>query len=246
MKLIDLNCDVGEGMSTDEAIIPLISSANIACGFHAGDENTMKKTIELCLKYDAAIGAHPSWPDKKNFGRTEIKVVPIELYDYMMEQLNTIETIANKLGTKLHHIKPHGALYNQSAKDKTIAAIIAKAVKDYNPSLILYGLSGSISIKEAQAIGLQTAQEVFADRTYIDNGSLTPRSLTNALIKVAATAAQQSLQMILQNTVTTTSGKCIPITADTICLHGDGKHAVNFCKTIIEQLKNSNIEIKAL
>lgn len=246
MKSIDLNCDLGEGMATDEEMIALISSANIACGFHAGNEYIMKTTIELCLQYNVAIGAHPSWPDKENFGRTEMQRSPNELYNYILQQLKNIDAITKKMGAKLHHIKPHGALYNQAAKDKTIAATIAKAVKDFDGALILYGLSGSILNSEAQQLGLQTANEVFADRTYTDEGYLTTRSQPNALIEDAATAANQALQLIQQGTLKTTSGNMISVSVDTICLHGDGKHAVEFCKTIHEQLKNNSIEIKAL
>jgi 5-oxoprolinase (ATP-hydrolysing) subunit A len=243
---IDLNCDLGEGMLTDAAIIPLISSANIACGFHAGDESTMKQTIELCLKQGVAIGAHPSWPDKENFGRTEMQMTETELYDCVTEQLHVINNIAVSFNTKLHHVKPHGALYNQSAKNIHIAAVIAKAVKDFDVSLILFGLSGSTSITEAEKIQLKTAQEAFADRTYLDDGSLTPRSQPNALIENEEQAVKQALQMILQNTVTTISGKTIFIKADTICLHGDGKHAVEFCKRINIHLRKQSIEIKAV
>jgi 5-oxoprolinase (ATP-hydrolysing) subunit A len=243
---IDLNCDLGEGMHTDAQIIPLISSANIACGFHAGDESTMKKTIELCLQHGVAIGAHPSWPDKENFGRTEMHLSEQELYDCITEQLHIIQTIANSFNTKLRHVKPHGALYNQSAKDKTIAATIARAVRDFDSNLILFGFSGSISITEAERIGLKTAHEVFADRTYEDNGSLTHRSQPNALLEDKDEAVRQALQMILQRTVTTTSGKNISVKADTICLHGDGKYAVEFCRRIHQQLKEQTIEIKSV
>jgi 5-oxoprolinase (ATP-hydrolysing) subunit A len=246
MKTIDLNCDVGEGMSTDAQIIPLISSANIACGFHAGDESTIKKTIEYCLRYNVAVGAHPSWPDKDNFGRTEMQSSTTELYDCVAEQLNTIQIIAISLGTKLHHVKPHGALYNQSAKDKTIAATIAKAVKEFDESLVLLGLSGSISILEAEQQQLKTAHEVFADRTYQNDGSLTPRSEFNALIEDKNIALHQVLQMVNQGVVTTTTGKRIQIKADTICLHGDGKHAFQFCKLIHQTLKQNRIEIKSI
>ncbi|MBX9781997.1 MAG: LamB/YcsF family protein [Chitinophagaceae bacterium] len=246
MKTIDLNCDVGEGMSTDAQIIPLISSANIACGFHAGDEHTMKKTIELCLRYNVAIGAHPSWPDKENFGRTEMQTAPNELYDCVMEQLNTLQNFARSLGTNLHHVKPHGALYNQSAKDKTIAATIATAVKEFDASLVLFGLSGSVSITEAEQLQLKTAHEVFADRTYQDDGSLTPRSQFNALIEDKNIALHQVLQMVNQGVVTTATGKRSKIKADTICLHGDGKHAFQFCKLIHQTLKQNRIEIKTI
>jgi len=241
---VDLNCDLGEGMQTDEQIIPLITSANIACGFHAGDIDTMKRTIELCLQHNVTIGAHPSWPDKENFGRREMQLPLTELYTIIIEQLNIISTVAKEQGVKLHHVKPHGALYNQSAKDSLIASTIAKAVKDFDPSLILFGLSGSHSITEAKKQGLKTASEVFADRSYQDDGSLTSRSQPNALIEDESKAFDQALQMITQQTVTTISGKTISIIADTICLHGDGNNAVTFAKAISTALKQAGIDIK--
>lgn len=245
MKSIDLNCDLGEGLTTDEQIIPLISSANIACGYHAGDVDTMKHTIELCLQQHVAIGAHPSWPDKENFGRTEMQKTAEETYDIVNAQLFIIAQTAKEQGATLHHVKPHGALYNQSAKDKFIAAAIAKAVYDFDPSLILFGLSGSVSLTEATALGLQTAHEVFADRTYQDDGSLTPRSQSNALITDEQTSLQQILQMINMHTVTSVTGKIITLKADTICIHGDGSNAVSFTKTISSALKKAHIDIKA-
>lgn len=243
---IDLNCDLGEGMHTDEQIIPLISSANIACGYHAGNETIIKKTIELCLIYKVAVGAHPSWPDKENFGRTEMQLSANQLYDCILEQMNIIQKAAVQLGAQLHHVKPHGALYNQSAKDPFIATIIAKAVTAFDASLILYGLSGSISISEAEKAGLQTANEVFADRTYMNDGSLTPRYQSNALITDVHQAAHQALQFVQQGTVQTITGKKINLKADTICLHGDGKHAVAFCKTIHQQFKEQQILVKQI
>lgn len=243
---VDLNCDLGEGINTDALIIPLISSANIACGFHAGDENTMKRTIELCLQHGVTIGAHPSWPDRENFGRTEMNLSEQELYDCVTHQLQVLQNIASTFNTKLHHVKPHGALYNQSAKNKIIASTIAKAVKDFDASLILFGLSGSISLTEAGLLGLTTAHEVFADRTYLEDGSLTPRSRPDALIEDEDKAAQQALKMIQQGTVATISGKIIHVKADTICLHGDGKHAHAFCTKIHEQLKKQGIVIQAI
>ena len=245
MKSIDLNCDLGEGLTTDEQIIPLISSANIACGYHAGDADTMKRTIELCMQNHVAIGAHPSWLDKENFGRTEMQKTAEEIYEIVTTQLFILAQIAKEQGVRLHHIKPHGALYNQSAKDRTIAEAIAKAVYDFDSSLILFGLSGSISLTEGTALGLQTAHEVFADRTYQDDGSLTPRSQPNALITDEQTSLQQILQMINSNTVTSISGKIITLKVDTICIHGDGSNAVAFAKTISSALKRAHIDIKA-
>lgn len=242
IKTIDLNCDLGEGLSTDALIIPHITSANIACGFHAGNAETMKQTVELCMKHNVAVGAHPSWPDLKNFGRTEMQKSTEELYAIVTEQLQLLSTIAQQQGTKIHHVKPHGALYNQSAKDKLIAATIAKAVKDFNEECILFGLSGSDSISEAKNIGLKTASEVFADRTYTDNGKLTPRTQPNALITDTAIAVKQAMQMVLQKTVTSANGKLIPIIADTICIHGDGTTAVELCTA----LKQSFIQNKII
>ena len=177
MLSIDLNCDLGEGCANDNEIMPLISSANIACGYHAGDEHTIEQTIKSALKNNVAVGAHPSFFDKENFGRKEFLLSEDEYYKLIIEQLSIIQKIAKKCGTKLHHVKPHGALYNVSAKNKSIANIIAKAVNDFDKNLILYGLSGSYSISEAEKYKLKTASEVFADRTYQSDGSLTPRGL---------------------------------------------------------------------
>lgn len=243
---IDLNCDMGEGMSTDALILPFISSANISCGFHAGDIETMRKTIAGCIINKVAIGAHPSWPDRAHFGRTEMQSTPQELYKCIQEQLQIIQTEITNAGTTLHHVKPHGALYNQSAKDPVIASTIAKAVYDFNPSLLLFGLSGSVSITAAKETGLRTAAEVFADRTYQDDGSLTPRSQYNALIEDTEQALHQAIGMIIHGTVKSVNGKQITLKADTICLHGDGAHAVEFAKTISSRLKQEGIDIRTI
>lgn len=236
MDRIDINCDMGEGMATDSLIMPYISSANIACGYHAGGEAIIKQTIDLCLQHGVKIGAHPSFKDKENFGRKEIHLASDEIYALIIQQLVKVDLIAKQKGTRLHHVKPHGALYNMSAKDKDIARSIATAVKDFDESLVLYGLSGSYSIAEAKDVGLQTANEVFADRTYQDDGSLTPRSRQDALIQDADEAVAQVLQMMNEKTVTTVSGKRIPIKAETVCIHGDSIHAAFFAKTLNESL----------
>jgi UPF0271 protein len=243
---IDLNCDMGEGMTTDELIMPFISSANIACGFHAGNTETMKATVLLALQHGVAIGAHPGFDDKENFGRTEMHLSAKELYELLSIQIIQLHKICVDANTTLHHVKPHGALYNMAAKDKIMAVTIAQAIKDVQEDLILYGLSGSYLISEAKAIGLQTASEVFADRTYQDDGSLTSRKEKNALIETDEQAIHQVLQMIQQQTVKTVSGKNISIYAETICLHGDGKHAVEFATKIHHTLKEKNIVIKTV
>ncbi|HVF81440.1 MAG TPA: 5-oxoprolinase subunit PxpA [Flavisolibacter sp.] len=233
----DINCDMGEGVGNDEAIMPFITSANIACGYHAGDEETMRSIILLAKDYGVNIGAHPSFLDRENFGRTEKKCEPEEVYNLVKAQLLLFKKVADECGAFIHHVKPHGALYNQSAKDSRIAKAIAVAVKDFSSDLILFGLSGSISIAEAQAIGLRTRSEVFADRTYQDDGSLTPRHQANSLIENEEKALEQLLQMVQKKTVTTVSGKELPIVVETICVHGDGKHAITFAKNIYQTLQ---------
>ena len=236
MLLCDLNCDMGEGIGNDELIMPYITSANIACGYHAGDEEKMRQTILLAKKYNVNIGAHPSFLDRENFGRTEIKKSPQEVYDLVSKQIDLLQKIAADNNAVLHHVKPHGALYNMAAKDKQLAHAIAKAVKESDKNLVLFGLSNSFLITEAKAIGLKTANEVFADRTYQDDGSLTPRLQPNALIENSDEAIQQVLMMVKQKKVKTVSGKEIPMTAETICIHGDGRYAVEFAKAIRSSL----------
>jgi UPF0271 protein len=238
---------MGEGIGNDAAIFPYITSANIACGYHAGDETSMRETILLAKESRVAIGAHPSFLDRENFGRTEIKnLKPKEVYELVTEQVKILEKIVLACNAQLHHIKPHGALYNMAAKDTALAMAIAHAVYDFDKRLVLFGLSGSYSISEAQSLGLKTASEVFADRTYQDDGSLTPRSQPNALIEDGERCIKQVLQMVKNKKLTSVSGKEISIVADTICLHGDGKNAVSFAKVIYERLKAENVELKAL
>lgn len=246
MQTIDLNCDMGEGLSNDAMIMPLISSANIACGYHAGDDETMKRTVALALQNNVSIGAHPGFADKTNFGRTEMRLPLDEVYELVAVQIFLLQKITNELGGKLHHIKPHGALYNMAARDTMLAHMIARAVRDIDGSLFLYGLSGSHSISEANKLGLTTASEVFADRTYQDNGNLTPRTQSNALIGTEEASLQQVLQMVEQKTVTSINGKQVPIKAETICLHGDGEHAVAFAKNIYHTLQQNQVGIKSL
>lgn len=227
---------MGEGIGNDAAIMPFISSANIACGFHAGNGDSIRRTIDLALQHQVHIGAHPSFRDKENFGRSEMQLPLDKIYAIVIEQLIKMDLIAKEKGAVLHHVKPHGALYNMAAKNEKMAQTIAQAVKDFNEGLILYGLSGSYLVSEAKAIGLKTASEVFADRTYQDDGSLTPRSHNNALIEDEGKSVQQVLQMVCEQTITTVSGKIIPIIAETICIHGDGKYALQFAKRLNHDL----------
>ncbi|MGG9961914.1 5-oxoprolinase subunit PxpA [Ferruginibacter sp. SUN106] len=234
--MIDINCDMGEGIGNEAALMPYINSANIACGYHAGDVATMRKVIALCLQCNVHIGAHPSFPDRENFGRTPMQLSEEEIYTVVTEQLIAINKVAKECGVRLHHVKPHGALYNMAAKDAVLAKTIAKAVKDFDASLIYYGLSGSVMIEEASKLGLITAAEVFADRTYQSDGSLTPRHQSNALLQDKAAVVQQVIQFVRQNKVQAVTGEEIFVKADTICVHGDGAHAVEFAKAIHQKL----------
>ncbi|CAN5702954.1 5-oxoprolinase subunit PpxA [soil metagenome] len=250
-KIIDLNCDMGESfgaweMGNDAALMDYVSSVNIACGFHAGDASVIKKTVETAIKKGVSVGAHPSFPDLQGFGRREMKLSAEEIFDIVLYQISAVKGICEAMGIKLHHVKPHGALYNQAAKNEKIANAIAKSVKSLDKNLILYGLSGSRLISEAEKIGLNTASEVFADRTYTKDGSLTPRSESNALIQDTEQAVSQVLKMIKDQTVTATSGETVAIKADTICIHGDGENALEFAKTIRENLLKKSIEVSAI
>ncbi len=232
MGKIDFNCDVGEGIGNDELIMPFISSVSIACGYHAGDPAEMYQAVSLAAKYNVSVGAHVSYLDKENFGRVEMNLPEADVYELIQQQLIILKEITDLFDLPLTHVKPHGALYNQSARSSKLAKTIATAVKDFDERLVLFGLSGSHSIRQAEAVGLKTANEVFADRTYQDDGSLTPRSRPDALIIDARLAVRQVLQIIREGTVQTVSGKIIPVVADTICIHGDGKHAVEFARSI--------------
>jgi UPF0271 protein len=238
---IDLNCDMGEGIGTDELIMPFLSSANIACGGHAGDEPMMRETILLAKKYQVAIGAHPSYPDRNNFGRIEMNLSETEIYDAVFQQIQLIRNIASKEGVQLHHVKPHGALYNTAAKNESASNAIVQAIADIDPTLRVYGLPLSIFEKVSIKNGLQFIGEGFADRTYTDDGSLTPRTSTDAMITDKATSIEQVINMALRQEVKTTSGKWINMPVKTICIHGDGEHAVSFAKSIHEALKQNNL-----
>lgn len=251
MFKVDLNCDLGESfgayqLGNDAQILDYITSANIACGFHAGDPSVMKKTVELALSKNVSIGAHPGLQDLAGFGRRNIAISANEAFDIVIYQIGALNGFTTALGGKLQHVKPHGALYNMAAKDALLAMAIAKAVYAVNPELILYGLSGSELIKAGQTIGLTTASEVFSDRTYQEDGSLTSRSQSNALITNDQIAVNQVMTMVKEKKVFTEQQKHINILAETVCIHGDGIHALQFAKFINATLTANNIEIASL
>ncbi|MEJ7863073.1 MAG: 5-oxoprolinase subunit PxpA [Pyrinomonadaceae bacterium] len=249
MYSIDLNCDMGESfgawrMGNDTELMKYVSSVNIACGFHAGDATVMRKTVQTALEKGVAIGAHPSFPDLQGFGRREMSLSAQEIFDAVLYQVSALKGICEAFGAQLHHVKPHGALYNQAAKNSKIACAIGEAVKALDKNLIFYGLSGSFLISEAENAGLKTASEVFADRTYQADGSLTPRTEPNALIKTSEQAVAQVLQMVKEQTITAMSGESIALKAETVCIHGDGENAPELARTIREKLIDNNIQIQ--
>jgi UPF0271 protein len=237
-------------METDAAIFPFISSANIACGAHAGGLDVMRRTAELAIDQGVAIGAHPSYPDRERFGRVDILGEPagtaelFALEDSIFAQLRILDEVCKSLGVHLHHVKPHGALYNRAARDGSVASLIARVVAEFDPALLLYGLSGSKMEPAALSAGLRFVSEVFADRSYRPDGSLMPRSEPGALIEDGATAVAQALKMVGSGMVGTGSGD-IALRAETVCLHGDGAHAVEFAELIHGALTAEGVQIIA-
>lgn len=251
MAQVDLNCDMGESfgayqMGTDLQIMPLVSSANIACGFHAGDPGVMHKTLAAAVAQGVAIGAHPGLPDLVGFGRRTMQITPQEAYDMVVYQVGALAGFAKAAGVSLHHVKPHGALYNMAAKDRELADAIARAVRDIDVSLVLYGLAGSELIRAGEAAGLKVASEVFADRSYQADGSLTPRSQPNALLESDEEAVQQVLTMVTEKRVKAVTGEWVALEADTICIHGDGAHALSFANKVKAALQQAGVEIKSV
>jgi UPF0271 protein len=246
MRSIDLNCDMGEGCPHDAELMKYVSSANIACGFHAGDAATMSRTVAAAIENSVSIGAHPGYPDRGNFGRTDMLLPLFSIQRMVREQILALMDICKAHGTTVTHVKPHGALYNSSARNPELAAAIAECVYDIDPSLVLYGLSGSVSVTAAENSGLKTAAEVFADRTYSADGSLTSRAEPNALIADPDAAASQALWLATNGEITATDGTKLELSADTICIHGDGEHALQFAAAIHSRLLSHNIRISPL
>lgn len=245
---IDLNADLGESFGNykcgmDEEVIRYISSANIACGFHASDPLVMSQTVKMGTEHLVAIGAHPGYPDLVGFGRRNMAVAPEELKAMVQYQIGALKAFCDANSVKLQHVKPHGAMYNMAAKDEKLAGAIAQAVYEVDPDLILLGLSGSLMLDVAKKTGLRVANEVFADRAYQPDGTLVPRTQEGAVIQDEMLAVRRTLKMVKKGTVTAIDGTEIPIKADSVCLHGDGRKAVLFAKKLFEAFVKEGIEI---
>ncbi len=239
--VLDLNCDLGEGCGADGAIMPYITSANIACGGHAGDEATMRATVALARHHGVAIGAHPGFADREHFGRRELDLPLDDVAALVTAQIRALQAIAPVV-----HVKPHGALYNLAARDSSVARVVAGAVRACGEGLILVGLSGTELIKAGAEAGLRVAHEVFADRTYRFDGSLTARSRPDALIADSATAVAQAIMLAQEGVVRTVDGTLKPLRADTLCLHGDGPTAVRLARRLHAALKAARVTLRRM
>jgi UPF0271 protein len=246
MARIDLNCDLGEGAAWDAELMPLVSSANIACGGHAGDERTMRTTVALALRHGVAIGAHPGFPDREHFGRREIEATPGEICVWTREQVMALRRVAAAAGARLAHVKPHGALYNLAARDEAVAMAVAQAVRAVDPTLRLVGLAGSRLPTAGRALGLPVAHEVFADRAYHVDGSLAARTNPHAMITDMTAAAARAVRLLREGVVRSIEGSEVRLPADTLCLHGDGDGAVALAQALRRLLDAHGIAIRPL
>jgi UPF0271 protein len=242
---IDLNADLGEGAGSDEALLGLVSSANIACGWHAGDAKTMRQCVRWAIEHGVAIGAHPSFPDRENFGRSTMHLPPDEIVANVLYQVGALAAIVKAEGGKLTHVKPHGQLYNQAVKEPELADALCEAVRRFDPSLRFFGLAGSGMIDAARRAGLTPVEEVFADRGYMPDGSLVPRSQPGALIEDEEQSLAQTLSLVRDRKVTAIDGSTVPVNAQTVCLHGDGAHALAFARRIRDRLQQEGIAVRA-
>jgi UPF0271 protein len=247
---IDLNCDMGESygawkMGADADVMPLVSSANIACGFHAGDPATIRRTVRLAVDHGVAVGAHPSLPDLQGFGRRAMKISAQDMYDLVVYQAGAVEAFARAAGAKLHHVKCHGALYNMAANDEALSEAMARAVRDLGGDVQLYALSNSSMMDVAKKQGIRVLGEVFADRGYADDGTLAPRGTPGAMIEDAGKAVQQALGMVEGGFVMSLSGKRVAVAPDTLCIHGDQPGAVAFAKALRAKFAEKGISVAA-
>lgn len=248
---IDLNCDLGESfgaykLGLDDQVLPYISSANVACGFHASDPVVMDKTVALAKDAGVAVGAHPGYPDLQGFGRRNMTIPPREVKAMIMYQIGALQAFCTARGLKLQHVKPHGALYNMAGKDEALAMAVCEAIQAVDDSLILLGLSGSKMLEAADKIGLRSAREVFADRAYEEDGSLVARTKPGAMITDEDEAVERVIRMIREGRVTAVTGKDIPIRADSVCVHGDSPKALAFVQKIRAALTAEQIQIVPL
>jgi UPF0271 protein len=242
---VDLNADVGEGVGDDAAIMSYLSSANIACGYHAGNAAVMRNAITFARRHNVAVGVHPGFRDRRSFGRRELTMTPVEVEDLVSRQIHRLAEAAAEKGVRVTHVKPHGALYNMAAREGSLAGAIARAVATVDPSLLLFGLAGSRLIDEGRKAGLRTVSEVFADRSYRADGSLVPRTEPGAVLEESDIVMQRALMMVTEGAVTAVDGTRVPLEVETICIHGDTPGAVGFARQLRAALAAAGIEVVA-
>ncbi len=245
---VDLNSDLGESfgaytIGNDEMVVPVVSSVNVACGMHAGDPAVMRATVALAVKHGVAVGAHPGYPDLQGFGRRDMALSPQEVYDCVLYQIGALGAFCRAAGAALHHVKPHGQLYNRAARERGVADAIAHAVRDYDASLVLVGLAGSDLVAAGREAGLRCAEEFFADRAYTSAGSLVPRSQPGALVSDEQEAIDRTLRAVRDGVVRATDGTDVPVCADTICIHGDSSRALVFARALRGALVSHGVRI---
>jgi 5-oxoprolinase (ATP-hydrolysing) subunit A len=246
MKLrVDLNADLGEGAGHDDELLALVTSANIACGFHAGDAETIRRSIETARTHDVAVGAHPSFFDRDNFGRKELSLPPEQIFDAVTYQLGIFAAIAEGIGIRPNHVKPHGALYNMAVRDEKIAEAVVRAIAGVDAGLILFAPDRSALARAGQAKELKIAHEIFADRNYLADGSLVPRSRPDALLSDPSAAPARVMRMLCEGKVRSVEGVDVDVLAETICLHGDNPGAVEFARVLQSRLKDEGVVICA-
>ena len=251
MYFVDLNADLGESFGAytigmDSEVLRYITSANVACGFHAGDPVVMEKTVALAKERDTRVGAHPGYPDLMGFGRRNLKIKPAEAKAYIKYQVGALLAFTNAAGVKMQHVKPHGAFYNMAAVDDALALAICEGVYEVDPSLILLGLAGSAHIRAAEKVGLRVASEVFADRAYMEDGTLVPRGTPGAMVHDRDLAIERTVRMVKEGVVETLSGKIIPIRADSICVHGDNPDAIGFTEKIRDAMIAEGVTVTCI
>ena len=251
MFRVDLNCDLGESfgaytLGMDADVIPHITSANVACGWHGGDPLVMQKTVSLCHQNGVAVGAHPSYPDRMGFGRRAMSVTPDEAYAYVKYQIGALQAFCRAEGLTLQHVKPHGALYNAMGRDPRLAEAVCRGIRDCGGGLIVMALAGSAAVCAAQELGLPVAQEVFADRAYEEDGSLVDRRKEGAMITDESAAIARVVRMVTEGRVTAVTGRDIPVAAHSVCVHGDGPKALAFVQSIRAALQKAGVTVAPL
>ena len=250
-RFIDLNCDMGElpqaiAEGTQESLTPFFTSINIACGGHAGDESTMAATVQQALRHNVAIGAHPGYPDRANFGRLELEMPPEAVSQFVFEQVSALAAIATKLGGRLSHVKPHGALYNQAVHNRQLALAIAEGVARWNRHVVLVGLAGSPMLEVFRSAGFSAAGEAFPDRRYEPDGTLRSRKLEDSLIRNPDEAAKQALRIVEHNNVVASDGSEVRVNAQTMCIHGDTTGAEAIAKAVSAELRRAGVSLQTL